>query len=617
MLRIPKTFTYLFVGLLLQASLLTGASAQSRFSVVLNEQSNFGDSRKSVVFFDADNLNDGPLFSVFTGYEGSNNFDEPNAIDVDPDTGDVYILAYDSGTAGNIDAGTIGSDGEDTEGDYDLLKINFATVLNDWKTNYQGTDVRSPLVVGGPAPAGGGYANSTNSDYVTYGVTSPNFMPFDFDATHSNTVVLPGSIEKIGEVKRNSGDSTGFHIPSLEFVDSDTLLVIDDSNEDATLDNAANDHTYRVFERVSTSPGAANDSVSDHLDGGFNRGTTESWNSRSIGLVNLDFAGGLATGHSEPESSAYYRDTLTGVRGMWVTESDGGGDDIAFLEIDSSGNSLGYRPHAVGAGPTFPTSFALDNDPAVNSSSNDGKADNIFVDSDTGDLIIIESGFNDFADGIGPDHEPSVIRREVLSYDNGLGQIQFGAWGSKVILDPSTETSGENPSFLERGQWAAYDSENDIVYFWNPGNGGSESPAFGLDVWALDINTGITTAFLDLDESTSLFQSDGFGDKTDFFTLATQQDDADFNGDHVVDGLDFLNWQRGLGLSGQTDNSLGDADFSGIVDAVDLGIWESQFGSTSPVAVSSAATTVPEPSAAFLLMLGVSLLSNTVIRKLR
>ena len=89
-------------------------------------------------------------------------------------------------------------------------------------------------------------------------------------------------------------------------------------------------------------------------------------------------------------------------------------------------------------------------------------------------MIIIESGYLDLADGIGPDHEPAVIRREVLTYDNGLGQIQFGAWSQKVILNP-TKTPGD-VGFLERGSWTAYDSENDLVYVFAPGNGG-ETPA--------------------------------------------------------------------------------------------------------------------------------------------
>jgi len=582
--------------------------AQSRFSVVLNENSNFGDSRRSVTFYDADDLGSGPLFSVFTGYESSNNFDEPNSIAVDPATGDVYILAYDSGVAGALDSASgngifPGPDGDDTEGDYDLLRINFSTVFTNWKANYQGVDVRAPLIVGGPAPTqtdgtGNPYVvNQANTDYVTYGVQSPDHSAFDFALALSNTVLLPNAIEKIGEVKRNVGDSTGFFQTSLEFVDQNTLLLIDDANEDSgALETAAGDHSYRILERVSTSPGAANDALGDYLDGGYNRGTTESWESRNIGLVNQDFSGGVPIGHSEVESSAYYRDPLTGVRGMWVTEGDGGGDDIAFFEIDSSGNGLGYRPHAVGAGPNFPTSFALDNDPAVNSAANDGKADNIWVDQDTGDLIIIEGGFGDTADGVpGGDHEPSVIRREVLSYDDGLGKIQFGSWSSKVILDPNTdETPGENNSFLERGQWAAYDSVEDLVYFWNPGNGGAETPEFALDVWVLDINTGITTAFLDLDDSTSLFQSSGVGDKTDFFTLSTVGQEGDFDGDGDVDGNDFLEWQRTDGTS------------------AGLSAWQNNYGLGSPI---SAANAVPEPTTALMLLVGVVLMPLATRRR--
>ncbi len=606
-----KSHVALFSLILTLAVNASLASAQSRFSVVLNENPNFGDSRKSVTFYDADALGGGPLFSVFTGYESSNNFDEPNAIAVDPATGDVYILAFDSGVAGALDSASgngifSGPDGDDTEGDYDLLRINFSTVFTDWKANYQGVDVRSPLIVGGAQPtqmdgSGNPYVvNQANTDYVTFGVQSPDHSAFDFAIAHSNTVLLPGSIEKIGEVKRNVGDSTGFFQPSLEFVDQNTLLLIDDANEDSgALETAAGDHTFRILERVSSSPGAANDASSDHLNGGYNRGTTESWNSRDIGLVNQDFSGGAPIGHSEVESSAYYKDPLSGVRGMWVSESDGGGDDIAFLEIDSSGNGLGFRPHAVGAGPNFPTSFALDNDPAVNSAANDGKADNIWVDQDTGDLIIIEGGFGDTTDGVpGGDHEPSVIRREVLSYDDGLGKIQFGSWSSKVIVDPNTnETPGENNSFLERGQWAAYDSVQDLVYFWNPGNGGPETPEFALDVWVLDINTGVTTAFLDLDDSTSLFQSSGIGDKTDFFTLSTGTQAGDFDGDGDVDGADFLFWQRNFPT----------------LDASDLADWESNYG--SPLSAAEGVSAVPEPTTALMLLVGVALMPLAARRR--
>jgi hypothetical protein len=71
--------------------------------------------------------------------------------------------------------------------------------------------------------------------------------------------------------------------------------------------------------------------------------------------------------------------------------------------------------------------------------------------------------------------------------------------------------------------------------------------------------------------------------------------DPDFNGDGNVDGQDFLVWQRGFGLTGQTNNDNGDADGNGIVNADDLTLWRSGFGSAV-----AAAGAVPEPSSALL-----------------
>src|SRR5262249_47863414 len=64
---------------------------------------------------------------------------------------------------------------------------------------------------------------------------------------------------------------------------------------------------------------------------------------------------------------------------------------------------------------------------------------------------------------------------------------------------------------------------------------------------------------------------------------------ADFNGDGVADGADFLLWQQGLGLPAALKGD-GDANNDQVVDAADLAIWEAQFGLAAPaVAVGSAA----------------------------
>lgn len=71
---------------------------------------------------------------------------------------------------------------------------------------------------------------------------------------------------------------------------------------------------------------------------------------------------------------------------------------------------------------------------------------------------------------------------------------------------------------------------------------------------------------------------------------------ADFNDDNIVDGADFLIWQRGFGAGGGLPQ--GDADGNGQVNAADLTIWKAQFG-TSPATAAVAA--IPEPTAALML----------------
>jgi hypothetical protein len=595
-----KSISWLCLGVF--ASLFSGfvgvpaASAQTgSFFAVLNESNNNGDSRRSVSYFDASDFASGPLFSVFIGYEANADFEEMGMIDVNPATGDVYVLSFDSGDVPGPDPDAPSSD---TSADLDLYRIDFSTVFDHWTTNFKGKNVRTlggALAVGGIAPTGS--KNAANTDYVTYGPNNPFDEVFPFNANHSNTFVLPGVTQKIGEIKRNlNTDGSPFFPFSLEFIDQDTLFLLDDSSATTVTDTAATDHEYRVIKRVSTSPGLAT-GAADHLDGGFNLGAAESWESRRIGLVNLDFdGGGTPIGHSEPESTAYYADSASGVRGVWVTESDGGGDTVAFLQLDpSTNNSLGYRMLSTGF-----NSFALDNDPAASTSTNDGKSDKIFVDKDSGDVLIVESGFGDTTGGIGlGDIEPSVLRLKVNSYDNG-GAIDLGVWDAKVTLAP-TKTPGDTQ--LERGQWSAWDSANDRMYFINPG-ATAETPAFEADITYIDMKAGSPTfgqtfSFLDLDDSVSLFNSDSFGDKVAAFTLgAAPAEDADFDNDDDVDGSDFLIWQRGFGVG--NNNATGDANGNGVVDAADLAIWNTQFG----VAAVATAGAVPEPTSLAMGALG-------------
>lgn len=69
---------------------------------------------------------------------------------------------------------------------------------------------------------------------------------------------------------------------------------------------------------------------------------------------------------------------------------------------------------------------------------------------------------------------------------------------------------------------------------------------------------------------------------------------ADFDGNGIVNGNDFLRWQRNLGINnGSATKSQGDANGDGNVNAADLTVWKSQFGTPGSVAATAA---VPEPS---------------------
>lgn len=53
---------------------------------------------------------------------------------------------------------------------------------------------------------------------------------------------------------------------------------------------------------------------------------------------------------------------------------------------------------------------------------------------------------------------------------------------------------------------------------------------------------------------------------------------ADFSNNGIVDGADFLIWQRNLGATNQENSFGGDADLNTVVEAADLVIWKDNYG---------------------------------------
>jgi hypothetical protein len=82
-------------------------------------------------------------------------------------------------------------------------------------------------------------------------------------------------------------------------------------------------------------------------------------------------------------------------------------------------------------------------------------------------------------------------------------------------------------------------------------------------------------------------------------TTATDPN-ADFDADGIIDGADFLAWQRGVGIA-DPELANGDADGSGDVDGADLAVWAEQFGTAGPEGGLVAATLFSSAPATYTL----------------
>ncbi len=91
--------------------------------------------------------------------------------------------------------------------------------------------------------------------------------------------------------------------------------------------------------------------------------------------------------------------------------------------------------------------------------------------------------------------------------------------------------------------------------------------------------------------------------------------DADFNGDAVVDAIDYTVWRDSLGATGLSPYEKGDANGDGQVNQADFEFWKEQFGPVNPGSGSLIAGQVPEPSSVVLIALAG--LTFCVGRKLR
>ncbi|MDC0936099.1 hypothetical protein OAS39_07415 [Pirellulales bacterium] len=262
-----------------------------------------------------------------------------------------------------------------------------------------------------------------------------------------------------------------------------------------------------------------------------------------------------------------------------------------------------------------------------------GPDGNLYVASLQNDQVLRYDGLNGefidvFAEGgtlntptfliFNPEHDllvSSALSDEVLRYDGGTGLLE----GSLVSSGSGGLDAPTGLSFGANGDLYVSSNGTDEILRFNgttgaplgafvsAANGGLDSP-YGVS-WGPDGNLyvasfrsdeilrydGTTGSFIDsfardggfrtfdrfadiafgLDGN--LYASDSGNDRVVRFAgplTAT----ADFNADLLVNGRDFLIWQRGVGtLTGATIAD-GDADRDGVVDGDDLREWQSRFG---------------------------------------
>ncbi len=617
----------------------------------------------SILFYDVTDIGNGatsgvfdndPLFAVWMGFEifqgelnnlpeglPFGNREEFSALTVNPANGTIYAAAFDSGTPPAVDP--VG----DSQGDFDLYRIDYQEILADFVTNERekGT-IYAPTAL----------TTEVITEQILQDIGSPLFdgvadglannIPHPSGVT---TIHLDGAFQKVGEPGRAQSPASFFDY-QLEFVNPETLVLMDANI--GTTTPADEDFAIKILSRVSDTQGNATTPTPPfpappNQEGGYNSvSNTESWESTVAGRLELDPG-------TETNPAGFTLVNHDGVLGVWAADSDGGGDDIAFYEIDL--NAVG-GPTATkrelantlegGTGPALATQFGLAEDPTVDPLSNDAEVDALFVDKD-GNLVIVENGFFDVTigstvppTGAGGEtaQEARVITVGIESYDSpdsdssgenevlaagpaGTGFDDTDPYTVSAFLPISAEEGNDNDDAVTNTTRVTYDKSTGYLYIIDQDTG------FAEDIYVFDPATG-TIVYHELNpfdigifnEGTSLvftrgdINNDGMVDSGDLTALgdavaaptALLDEWYDLTGDGVIDNDDIVELQSIIGTTP------GDFDGDGDVDGADflawqrddgtpggLTAWQSNYG-TGVGSLAAANAAVPEPSTLLL-----------------
>lgn len=648
-----------------------------------------GNPADTIMFYDVsaidsggavDVFNNSPMFSVWLGFEifegqeldnptGTpiGNQEDVSALTFNHANGTIYAAAFDSnlGAPGNPD------DVGDSTGDWDLYRIDYQELLADFVDNSRpmGT-IYAPRAIDIPLDAETFLRDNGSNLYDGTIDGLANDIPHPEGLT--STVNIDNAIQKVGELARSQAVVTFFDT-EIDFINPSSIAVL----EAASGENTAGDFQIREWKRVSTSTGAATldpdgpdnttgppgfPGTEDDQQGGRNGNTTESWEATIAGRLELDASGDV---ESDPAGWALVKHD--GTLGVWVADTDGGGDDIAFFELDFTGptpTATRKELRTSGTGP-FPDSIALDENPSVDTTTNDGEVDYLAVDKN-GNLIIGESGFFDTIEGsttppLGAGgetaEEPRVITVEIADYDSpdsdSSGGNEVTTAGTGFDDTTSYTVSGDIPVLggvgidddddVTRTDRIAYDKGTGYIYIIDVDDGFTE------DIYVFDpateqiiyselqaFNPGIFNTGTQVIFTRGDITGDGVVDGADLAELSDAIADPtlggtvsadvggewyDLTGDGILTEADLTELQNIIGTTP------GDFDANGAVvgfdflkwqrdfptlTASDLTQWEANLG--SGVAASPAASAVPEPAAATM---GLALAALAMLKRRR
>ena len=616
----------LFIVEMNSQSAQAGVNPQKIFAVAHSQPSGLAEipnaPSDSILFYDVSSIgvdpnassvfDNDPLFSVWVGYEifdgnlGDNptgiptgNREDVSALTFNPANGTIYALAFDSGTSG------FGDPVGDVQGDWDLYKIDYQAILDDFVDN-----ARPKGTIYAPQSLGISVANETflqtnNSVYFDGTVDGvANEVPHPSDPNGTNTVFLPGNFEKIGQLGRSQPNESFFDV-ELDFVNPETLVALDTFGGDATEDPATNDFTIRVFNRVATVPNQVDQPEEfpfppfpgDIQEGGwqninpdynpivfpapdpnglFTSAASESWESNIAAFLQLD-------PNTASDAPKWGFVNHNGTIGVWASDSDGAnnGDDLAFYKLDISDpnnptatkQSLSNSNPAGGNG----SFLSLADDPSADPNSDDGEIDNLLVDRN-GNLVIVESGFfdtdpNNFTPPIGADgfnaEEPKVITIGIENYDDG-GVVTTSAGTGFLDSAAYDVTAGvpvtgpiDNDDAVTNATNVGYDKSTGYIYIIDQ----DPNEAFREDIYVFDPVTE-TIVYHEL----SPFDIGIFNAGTQIIFIR-----GDINGDGVVTYADVKELQDGVidpTLGGTVSAAVGaewyDLTGDGVLTAADV-----------------------------------------------